>query len=490
MGLKRKTRKGLAALILGANMPDIDVFFALMRRGIRSRSTAASPTARRRRAGHAADPRRPAVAARPLAAAARDGVQKRPADALRLAARALLPRRAHPPVARLADDLRGPAALALVERAGIHGDALFIIDSGSMAAADRRRSAVEAARAAWAREWRRRPQIAVAIVLAYIGFNLARSRDARRPPRSARATRIEPHGDRRRRRRRSLLAARPRVARAPIAIGAAALRSARRRLRLDPAPARRRTWTIRSCARRSGATRRCASSSTGRPAACRCRSRPLHCSSVASATHATARAALAAGARDRHPAHGADCSSSRSTSGMRVHNSRGMSTRGEHLVRADRAFRDRRRTARAARRAGLRQACSTRSTAAAHRRDRGHAAGRRRAPPRLSCSRARARRRFNSWMALVRLATSGSVGWYKAWTLGEWSSPDPVALFELFSANARRARRHRPRQGPVPLDQRARPSPARQCAAQGAGRTSPPTTTSATISTPPGSTRR
>ena len=39
-------------------------------------------------------------------------------------------------------------------------------------------------------------------------------------------------------------------------------------------------------------------------------------------------------------------------------------------------------------------------------------------------------------MALVRLATSGSVGWYKAWTQGEWSSPDPVALFELFAANA------------------------------------------------------
>lgn len=44
--------------------------------------------------------------------------------------------------------------------------------------------------------------------------------------------------------------------------------------------------------------------------------------------------------------------------------------------------------------------------------------------------------RIASWMALVRLATSGSVGWYKAWTLGEWSSPDPVAIFELFSANA------------------------------------------------------
>jgi len=44
--------------------------------------------------------------------------------------------------------------------------------------------------------------------------------------------------------------------------------------------------------------------------------------------------------------------------------------------------------------------------------------------------------RLRSWMALVRLATSGSVGWYKAWTLGEWSSPDPVAIFELFSVNA------------------------------------------------------
>ncbi|HEU5286244.1 MAG TPA: cyclopropane-fatty-acyl-phospholipid synthase family protein [Sphingomicrobium sp.] len=43
---------------------------------------------------------------------------------------------------------------------------------------------------------------------------------------------------------------------------------------------------------------------------------------------------------------------------------------------------------------------------------------------------------LNSWMALVRLATSGSVGWYKAWALGEWTSPDPVALFELFTANA------------------------------------------------------
>ncbi|WP_310467342.1 cyclopropane-fatty-acyl-phospholipid synthase family protein [Sphingomonas sp.] len=43
---------------------------------------------------------------------------------------------------------------------------------------------------------------------------------------------------------------------------------------------------------------------------------------------------------------------------------------------------------------------------------------------------------LHSWMALVRLATSGSVGWYKAWELGEWASPDPVVLFELFMANA------------------------------------------------------
>ena len=45
---------------------------------------------------------------------------------------------------------------------------------------------------------------------------------------------------------------------------------------------------------------------------------------------------------------------------------------------------------------------------------------------------------LKSWRALVRLATSGSVGWYKAWTLDEWASPDPVALFDLFMRNAPR----------------------------------------------------
>jgi cyclopropane-fatty-acyl-phospholipid synthase len=42
---------------------------------------------------------------------------------------------------------------------------------------------------------------------------------------------------------------------------------------------------------------------------------------------------------------------------------------------------------------------------------------------------------IKSWRAFLRLAASGSAGWYKAWTLGEWASPDPVALFESFSLN-------------------------------------------------------
>ena len=44
---------------------------------------------------------------------------------------------------------------------------------------------------------------------------------------------------------------------------------------------------------------------------------------------------------------------------------------------------------------------------------------------------------INSWRAMLRLATTGSVGWYKAWEKGEWDSPDPVPLFELFMRNGR-----------------------------------------------------
>lgn len=42
---------------------------------------------------------------------------------------------------------------------------------------------------------------------------------------------------------------------------------------------------------------------------------------------------------------------------------------------------------------------------------------------------------LRSWRALMRLATGGSSGWYLAWSKGEWASPDPVALFELFGRN-------------------------------------------------------
>ncbi|EIZ81341.1 cyclopropane-fatty-acyl-phospholipid synthase [Novosphingobium sp. Rr 2-17] len=43
---------------------------------------------------------------------------------------------------------------------------------------------------------------------------------------------------------------------------------------------------------------------------------------------------------------------------------------------------------------------------------------------------------LKSWRALLRLATTGSVGWYQAWEAGEWDSPDPVPLFALFMDNA------------------------------------------------------
>ena len=44
--------------------------------------------------------------------------------------------------------------------------------------------------------------------------------------------------------------------------------------------------------------------------------------------------------------------------------------------------------------------------------------------------------RVNSYRALLRLATGGSVGWFQAWEAGEWDSPDPVPLFALFMDNA------------------------------------------------------
>lgn len=46
-----------------------------------------------------------------------------------------------------------------------------------------------------------------------------------------------------------------------------------------------------------------------------------------------------------------------------------------------------------------------------------------------------ARVHLKRWMALFRLARYGSIGWYQAWARGEWSSPDPVPLFDLFMRN-------------------------------------------------------
>lgn len=43
--------------------------------------------------------------------------------------------------------------------------------------------------------------------------------------------------------------------------------------------------------------------------------------------------------------------------------------------------------------------------------------------------------RLHSWNALLRLINSGSVGWYRAWELGEWDSSDLVTVFDLFTRN-------------------------------------------------------
>ena len=42
---------------------------------------------------------------------------------------------------------------------------------------------------------------------------------------------------------------------------------------------------------------------------------------------------------------------------------------------------------------------------------------------------------LRDWRALLRLMRGGSAGWYEAWANGEWDSPDPVQLFDLFMRN-------------------------------------------------------
>ncbi|WP_427967456.1 class I SAM-dependent methyltransferase [Altererythrobacter sp.] len=43
---------------------------------------------------------------------------------------------------------------------------------------------------------------------------------------------------------------------------------------------------------------------------------------------------------------------------------------------------------------------------------------------------------LKDWRGLLRLATSGSVGWYQAWEADEWESPDLVSVFAVVSQNA------------------------------------------------------
>ena len=102
-GLKRKTRKGLAALILGANMPDIDVFFGWVPWAPLATHRGWTHSLVGGVAADAAAACGAAVAARPLAGARGQHFAQRPGDAFRLAGRAELHRCADASAARLAD---------------------------------------------------------------------------------------------------------------------------------------------------------------------------------------------------------------------------------------------------------------------------------------------------------------------------------------------------------------------------------------------------
>ncbi|OJX82958.1 cyclopropane-fatty-acyl-phospholipid synthase family protein [Magnetospirillum sp. 64-120] len=42
---------------------------------------------------------------------------------------------------------------------------------------------------------------------------------------------------------------------------------------------------------------------------------------------------------------------------------------------------------------------------------------------------------LKNWRPLVQLVAAGSVGWYRSWAAGDWTSPDPVPLFDLSMRN-------------------------------------------------------
>jgi cyclopropane-fatty-acyl-phospholipid synthase len=46
-----------------------------------------------------------------------------------------------------------------------------------------------------------------------------------------------------------------------------------------------------------------------------------------------------------------------------------------------------------------------------------------------------ARMNIRNWRTLIRLARGGSIGSYEAWAAGDWDSPDPVSVFDLFMRN-------------------------------------------------------
>ncbi len=134
---------------------------------------------------------------------------------------------------------------------------------------------------------------------------------------------------------------------------------------------------------------------------------------------------------------------------------RPMASRGEHLVRAGPRFATGGGVLGRLAAPGFKQVLDQIDDAPGAWRDRTRPAGRIAAAARLSPARA-GRGGPSAQLDVAGPAgdVSGSVGWYKAWAAGEWSSPDPVPLFELFMLQRRDAGRGRPGQGTDAPDQR------------------------------------
>ena len=169
-GLKTRTRKGLAVLILGANMPDIDVFFG---------NAPWDPLAIHRGFTHGLVGGvllMPPVLAGLLWLLDRWQLSRGATFSSGLLMRfrwligPRLPRSADASLARLVDDLFGPVVLACFQRlvsrrCAVHRRCLAV------AIASHRDWRLEAARAQRARV-AARAQVAIGITLAYIGLNL------------------------------------------------------------------------------------------------------------------------------------------------------------------------------------------------------------------------------------------------------------------------------------------------------------------------------